>query len=682
MISAQSEWRRRLAEQSATLDDQQLAGFLRYHEITSDDDLCDAIDIDARARASVGRSIDLDRYVSAIAGLLDRRVVLDAVLEVLLRSMREVGSEPGEAVVALKSRFPHLSAQIDTAAMFDEFLGSTIHASGALAGSAPLTLPATLGDRDPNGDRRYMLVRSLGTGSQATVYLATDSFLSSPDQPAWVAVKVFPRRARDQAESLAILESKAVRRIDHPAVVHVLDRGRDEGGQEFVVFEYVEGAPLHKAVDPGKAGLPPDPCARLVASLAHGLQAAHNAGVLHRDIKPSNILVAKDGQPKIADFGLAERVRVYGPARGPAGSFAFMSPEQYRCDPRASLATSDVYSLGGVLFWLLTGTLPNGANGLEIEHRLWAGESASPLDPAVHRLGLDPDLAAICRRALAPAPADRYATSLSLAQDLESYLQRQPLGWNKPSLMRRVRLLSRRSPGSAATIAAGIAALMAGSAAIAAAWRLDTIRQLQASAAISEARADSAEAERESALQEARLQGVRQMVDAARIMLRDPEVPPNEGWLRATIVIEAMLGPVVLGIDDEHHSVWQDRIDSVRYLIADADRSGRRGDLEPMMWQALLGYWLIRANRYSSALHEIDVALEVLSARLSASDRFLADLRVLRAVAALGEAITSGDATTEQIELLVGDLTRLQLRDLPENLRTTVGQVLDKVPQP
>lgn len=202
MIAAERDWQRRLAEQAAGLDERQLAGFLRFHDLNEDDDLCDAIDIDARARASAGKANSIGRYLTAISDLPDRRVVLDAVLEVSLRSLRSEGTDAHAAVEALKAEYPQLSSQIDTAAMFDEFLGSTSASiGGGAAAATPLSLPQALGDQSPTGERRYLLVRSLGVGSQATVYLATDAFLSSPDQPAWVAVKVFPRRARDQAES-------------------------------------------------------------------------------------------------------------------------------------------------------------------------------------------------------------------------------------------------------------------------------------------------------------------------------------------------------------------------------------------------------------------------------------------------------------------------------------------------
>ncbi len=681
MIGAQQDWQRRLADQAAALDDRQLAAFLRFHDIAADDDLCDAVDIDSRARASAGLRAPLERYLSAVANLQDRRVVLDAVLEASLRALRQDGTDAQSAIAALKAEHPGLASQIDTAAMFDEFLGSSQASNGVGPHAAPIgPLPVSLGDRGTSGERRYMLVRSLGTGSQATVFLATDAFLSSPDQPAWVAVKVFPRRPRDQAESAAVIESRAVRRIDHPSVVHVLDRGRTDDGNEFVVFEYVEGAPLHKAMDPGKAGIDPRTAARVVASLAHGLQAAHNARVLHRDIKPANILVAKDGRAKIADFGLADRVRVYGPARGPVGSFAFMSPEQYRCDPRASLATTDVYSLGGVLFWLLTGRLPNGQDSLEVEQRLWQGESAAPLDPAEHRANLDPDLAAITGRALAPGPLDRYSSAVALANDLEAYLARHPIPWTKPTLARRARLLWQRAPGAAVVLAGGTLALMAASGMAVATWRLDTIRQLTSAAAVSDARAVGAEAEKQAAVERARVEGVMQMVTASGIMLRDPQVPPNEGWLRSTIVNEAMLGPAVLGVDEHNQSMWRDRIDTVRELIARAEHEGRSDDIEVRLWQSLLGYWLVRAERYPAAMHELDEAIAGWAPRLAESDRFLEELRVLRAAAAVGAALAAADTPREEIDRLVEQVHSMRGHTLPKNLRDTIDHVLSNAP--
>src|SRR5262245_19455500 len=249
----------------------------------------------------------------------------------------------------------------------------------------------------------------------ATIYRARDNQLERD-----VAVKVlrpeygadpdFLDRFRNEAQSAASL--------NQPGIVAVYDYGTDPVGP-FIVMELVEGEDLATIVRRTGA-LPPRAAARLVAQAARDVAAAHDRGFVHRDIKPGNILVTREGRVEVTDFGIARALSesaltLPGTTLGSVHSF---SPEQ----ARGELATpaSDIYSLGIVLYELLTGRRP------------WAGDTAAaiatarltgavPSPSAVHG-GIPPTLESITRRALAPNPEERFASANEMADALEAFL--------------------------------------------------------------------------------------------------------------------------------------------------------------------------------------------------------------------------------------------------------------------
>ncbi len=143
---------------------------------------------------------------------------------------------------------------------------------------------------------------------------------------------------------------------------------------------------------------------------------------------------------------------------------------------------------------------------------------------------------------------------------------------------------------------------------------------------------------------------------------------------------EAMLGPVVLGVDGEGNPLWRDRLDTVRHLIGEAERRGRADDIEVLLWRSLLGFWLLRAGQYAESVHTFDVSIASWQSRLVASDRLLSDLGALRAAAALGLALKTPGATAEEIRGLASAVADLRGRGLPENIRETLDDVLDMMP--
>lgn len=201
-------------------------------------------------------------------------------------------------------------------------------------------------------DGRYRVLRHLADGGMATVLLATDTRLDRE-----VALKVMrPDLAADQTfVSRFRREARSAARLSHPNVVPVHDQGEDDG-RVFLAMEYVEGRSVRELVD-AEGALTPRAALDIMASVLTGLTAAHDAGYIHRDVKPENILIADNGQVKVADFGLARAVTSQTTTADDGvlyGTVAYLSPEQV--ERGIADARSDVYAAGLVLFELLTGT--------------------------------------------------------------------------------------------------------------------------------------------------------------------------------------------------------------------------------------------------------------------------------------------------------------------------------------
>jgi serine/threonine-protein kinase len=279
--------------------------------------------------------------------------------------------------------------------------------SPALSAPAP-ELPKRIGP--------YDILETLGRGGMGVVYKALDARLNRP-----VAVKVLPApamKSRFQREALAVA------RLQHPNIVQIYDIGEHEG-LAYVVLEFVRGGSLAQKLR--KEALAPRAAAQTVATLARALQHAHDQGIIHRDMKPSNVLLTSDGQPKIADFGLAkvQELANEDPARTHEGMIlgtpSYMAPEQAAGNVTQIGPAADIYSLGAILYELLTGRPPfRGENIMGTLSQLATQKVIPPhaLNPAV-----DDGLSAICLKCLEKDWADRYPSANGLAEDLEAWLE-------------------------------------------------------------------------------------------------------------------------------------------------------------------------------------------------------------------------------------------------------------------
>ena len=261
-------------------------------------------------------------------------------------------------------------------------------------------------------DNRYALVRALGSGGMAKVYLAHDEVLGRD-----VALKMLRGAYAEDEEFVERFkrEAQAAARLSHPNIVAVYDRGRSEDGSYYIAMEYVPGGTLKERIVRDGA-LAPGVSAGVAEQISDALSAAHEEGVIHRDIKPQNALVTRSGDVKVTDFGIARA------AASPSvtatsvvlGTAAYMSPEQ--AQGKTVGPASDLYSLGVVLYEMLTGALPFEAENpvaVSLKHINEPAPSPREANPEVPEA-----LDAITLRLLAKDPQDRYPSAAALADDL------------------------------------------------------------------------------------------------------------------------------------------------------------------------------------------------------------------------------------------------------------------------
>jgi eukaryotic-like serine/threonine-protein kinase len=263
---------------------------------------------------------------------------------------------------------------------------------------------------------RYKLEAKLGSGGMSTVYLARDTTLDRS-----VAVKILHREMSEQADQLQRFrqEARAVAKLSHPNVVAVIDAGED-GGHPYIVFEYVEGETLKQRINRVGA-LDAQEALAYAIEVARGLTVAHNRNMVHRDIKPQNVLIDSEGRAKLTDFGISRQLEQDGmTATGRVlGTTDYVAPEQAMGHPVDQ--RSDIYSLGVVLYEMLTGQVPFSADsqvGVAMKH---VNEELP--DVQQRRPELSAAAAMVVERATAKDPDQRYQQVGELIDDLATALE-------------------------------------------------------------------------------------------------------------------------------------------------------------------------------------------------------------------------------------------------------------------
>lgn len=310
----------------------------------------------------------------------------------------------------------------------------------------------------------YELIREIARGGMGVVYQARQAI-----PPRMVALKLmlFGANAAPELVKRFQLEASAAAVLKHPNIVSIYEVGMRDG-EYFIAMEYIEGANL--SVLARTRTLTPRQTAQYLRAVAQAIEYAHERGILHRDLKPSNVIVGPDDQPRVTDFGLAKRLASHPSADNSfadrlwgglledgesltvsgqiLGSPGFMPPEQARGARGKVDRRSDVYSLGAMLYHLLTGRPPFG--GGSVSETLRQVESQEPIAPRLLNPGIPFDLETVCLKCLEKDPNRRYQTAGQLAEELDRFLRGQPLHARPVGRLDKLQRWGRRNPMASA----------------------------------------------------------------------------------------------------------------------------------------------------------------------------------------------------------------------------------------
>ncbi len=619
-----------------------------YGVLDDDDQLAELIEADGRARIDVKRDVELSRYLAAIPGLASRSVPLDAAIDIALRGLSGGPRPSPEAVLLLQARYPELASGIAEAATLAQAIWSTTGLRRRVDGPRR-ELPCEFGPQTSTGKARFELRRELGSGGWGVVYLAVDRQLSEDGHEALVAIKLLTGLNQGPwARQRLVEEATKARRVDHPNVARVLDRGVSDQHEAYLVYQYVSGGDLGQWLAAQTSWPNPHRAAELVAKIARGVDAAHAAGIVHCDLKPGNILIDADGEPLVADFGIAVRAGdriedLLGATHGrPIGNLAFISPEQYRKEPGSLSVRSDVYALGGLLYYLVTRRLPNGESVEEIARNHERGTGRARAASFADRVSwIDQDLASIGERAMSQHPSSRYPSAAEFADDLEGWARSEELPWHRPSGTRSVALWCRRRPALAVsallTVIVGLGGVSAAAYFAGKASKLS--RQLD---------------------EQARTLAVAsKLVSMARDLIGKMD---TEGLLQdampSHLVGEWISGALVIGDPEEVQERWSRRIQVLDNYIADRRKSGYGTSIEVLPWETARGLYMVEAGDFERAEPYLRSNLGAWKSRVVGDDPFfrliehlIAVTRVQRLKAMTRDVGASAEQRAEMVTL-------------------------------
>jgi len=299
----------------------------------------------------------------------------------------------------------------------------------------------------------YEILEEIGRGGMGVIYRARQQH-----SRRIVAVKRILAHEVNSHETLVRFrrEAEAVASLDHPNILPIYEVSESEEGLPFFSMKYATGGSLRTAAPTLRTD--PRECARLMAKVARGIAYAHGKGVLHRDLQPGNILLDENGEPMVSDFGLAKWLDQNSDLTRTLetlGTPGYIAPEQAECRAADLTSAADIYSLGAILFYLLTGRPPFvGPNVLYVIH-----QAAATPAPRLRSLApsLDRDLETIVARCLESDPNARYQSAGAFAEDLEHWLRHEPIRARRAGVLTRGRKWVRRNPTTTALVAALVA---------------------------------------------------------------------------------------------------------------------------------------------------------------------------------------------------------------------------------
>jgi WD40 repeat protein/tRNA A-37 threonylcarbamoyl transferase component Bud32 len=390
---------------------------------------------------------------------------VDEVIATYLKAVRS-GQSPSRE--ELLDRHPELADELaeflDDEALFDSVAGPLRAIASASDAAASGTADVSTGRPDdtldstrevkPRAIGDYQLLQEIARGGMGVVYKARQVSLNR-----LVALKMVlaGRLASEDELRRFHIEAEAAAHLDHPGIVPIYEVDEHEG-RPYFSMRFVDGGDLTEHLS--RFNEDQRAAARLMATAAQAVHHAHQRGILHRDLKPRNILIDADGQPHVTDFGLAKRMEESGELTEPGtvlGTASYMAPEQARGEKAVTVAV-DVYSLGAILYELLTGRPPfRGTTPAGTIIQLLEGE---PKRPRAIAPGVDRDLETICLKCLEKDPGRRYPSAEALAADLDCWLAGKPISARPVSRAERMWRWCRRNPAFAAMTAGAVAIVL------------------------------------------------------------------------------------------------------------------------------------------------------------------------------------------------------------------------------
>ena len=395
----------------------------------------EAMYVIAGRRAASGNPVSINEITQSIPALVEDKSVLDAAIDICVEGLIDQGHSQDKAYqIILESTGSSTGKeQIEQTADIAAF----IEHSALSVSTQTRRLPIDFGKHEHDGRKRYELRRFVGSGAHGNIF-AEDS------SPSLVALKI----AHDtESSDRSMLEGARARRVRHKNVARVHDCGVSDADESYVVYEFIDGLPLDAWIKNLRSPLSIKEACRIVMDLADGIQTAHNAGVVHRDLKPSNILMTRENVPIITDFGIAH-TSTSDPRLcsfyGTRGSLAFMAPEQYHGTNDGVTPSVDIYALGGLLYWLISGRFPNGETVADALVRLDIRNEGG--DERKYSSQIHQRLRCIIERSLSVDLTERYNSASLLAMDIDSFINKQPIVWHDKSWLAKTALFIQRNP--------------------------------------------------------------------------------------------------------------------------------------------------------------------------------------------------------------------------------------------
>jgi serine/threonine-protein kinase len=387
---------------------------------------------------------------------------LDQILAAYLEAV-DGGWAPGRR--ELLARYPGFRSELEEFfASQDQVRGSVASLRGDPGTPSPFAATLSAGQTAPSeeipppqafGD--YDQLEEIARGAMGVVFRARQKSLNRP-----VAIKMMLGGRWASADDLHRFrnEAEAAASMDHPNIVSIYEVGSHEG-HPYLTMRLIEGGTLTdhlpRLVRDVRA------VAELMVKVARAVDYAHQRGILHRDLKPGNILLDQQGEPHVADFGLAKRVTEEG-ALTTSGAIVgtpwYMSQEQAGGQTRGLTTSTEVYSLGVILYELLTGRVP--FRGADVLDTLLQVRQNAPVPPRALNERIDADLETIVLKCLRKEPGQRYGTAAALADDLERWLRGEEIQARRTGMAERLARWVRRSPVLAGLLAAVVGVFVAG----------------------------------------------------------------------------------------------------------------------------------------------------------------------------------------------------------------------------